>query len=140
MAASRFIFIWLILPVSVFAQTNRYFVSFKDKANSIYSVSNPLQFLSQKSIDRRARENFTVTEEDFPVNANYVGQVKATGAEVYFTSRWFNGVLVQTSPSIVSAINALPFVIKVELVAPDALLTGGRKASPQKVEKLNQET
>ncbi len=140
MAASRFTFIWLILPVSVFAQTNRYFVSFKDKANSIYSVSNPLQFLSQKSIDRRARENFTVTEEDFPVNANYVGQVKATGAEVYFTSRWFNGVLVQTNPSIVSAINTLPFVKKVELVAPDALLTGGRKASSQKVEQVNQTT
>src|SRR5258707_43203 len=124
MAVSRVAILLFILPASLFAQTNRYFVSFKDKANSIYSVANPLQFLSQKSIDRRARENFKVTEEDFPVNANYVQQVKATGAEVYFPSRWFNGVLVQTDASIVSAINALPFVNQVELVAPDALLTG----------------
>src|SRR5258705_4469931 len=107
MVGSRIAFLLLVLPLSVFAQTNRYFVSFKDKANSVYSVSNPLQFLSQKSIDRRARENFLMTEEDLPVNGDYVHQVKATGAEVYFRSRWFNGVLVQTSPSMVSAINAL---------------------------------
>src|SRR6267154_143600 len=103
MGVNKIVLFLVVLPLSLFAQKNRYFVSFKDKANTTYSVSNPLQFLSQKSIDRRTRENFVVTEEDFPVNANYVEQVKATGAEVYFTSRWFNGVLVQTNPSIVSA-------------------------------------
>jgi hypothetical protein len=122
------------LPISLFAQTNRYFVSFKDKANSGYSISNPLQFLSQKSIDRRSRENFLVTEEDLPVNANYVQQVKATGAEVYFTSRWFNGVLIQTTPAMaLSTVNALPFVQSVEFVAPGVRLSGGRVKADTKL-------
>src|ERR1051325_4199847 len=106
----------LLLPCSLLAQKNRYFVSFKDKANSAYSLSNPWQFLSQKSIDRRARENFALSQEDFPVNADYVRQVKAVGAEVYFTSRWFNGLLIQATPATVPTIQSLPFVSGVELV------------------------
>ncbi|MBI1767969.1 MAG: S8 family serine peptidase [Bacteroidetes bacterium] len=140
MAVNRVAFIWLILPVSVFAQTNRYFVSFKDKANSNYTVASPLQFLSQKSIDRRTRENFTMSEEDLPVNQDYVQQVKALGAECYFTSKWFNGLLVQTEASIVSSIRALPFVTKVELVAWGARLTGGRAKANQKFERLSATT
>src|SRR6185369_16141455 len=96
---SRLIIALLVFTTSLLAQTNRYFVTFKDKANSIYAVGNPSQFLSQKSIDRRTRENFATTEEDFPVNASYVQQVKATGVEVYFTSRWLNGVLIQPKPA-----------------------------------------
>src|SRR5690242_17395193 len=112
---NRLIVALLIFPASLLAQTNRYFVTFKDKANSIFTVGNPSQFLSQKSIDRRTRENFATTEEDFPVNAGYVQQVKATGAEVYFTSRWFNGVLIQTTSSIASTVGALSCIQSIEL-------------------------
>jgi hypothetical protein len=123
----------IFFPASLLAQTNRYFVNFKDKAGTIYSTSSPSQFLSQKSIERRARENFAVTEEDFPVNASYVQQVKGTGAQVYFTSRWFNGVLIQTTPSIASTIGNLPIVESIELVAPGQRLTGGRVKANQKL-------
>jgi serine protease AprX len=129
--------ILLFISCSLYGQSNRYFVSFKDKANTIYSVSNPRQFLSQKSIDRRARENFITTEEDFPVNASYVQQVKATGAEVYFTSRWFNGVLVQTDPATISTIGQLSFVSAVEMVAPGTKLVGGRVRAQKKLEQIN---
>lgn len=134
---SKVILFLLLLPCSLLAQTNRYFVSFKDKANSVYSLSNPWSFLSQKSIDRRARENFELSEEDLPVNASYVQQVKATGAEVYFTSRWFNGLLIQTNPTIVATIQNLPFVSKVELVGYGSRLVGGRVKANQKMEQLN---
>src|SRR5579859_3943841 len=120
-----FVVLFLLAASALRAQTNRYFVTFKDKANTTYSIANPSQFLSQKSIARRARENFVTTEEDFPVNANYVSQVKATGAGVYFTSRWLNGVLIQTTSSIASTVGALPFVQSVELVAAGPRLTGG---------------
>jgi hypothetical protein len=134
---NRGILFLLFLPLSVFAQINRYFVSFKDKANSVYSTASPLQFLSQKSIDRRSRENFILTEEDFPVNANYVQQVKATGAEIYFTSRWLNGLLIQADESLISKIQALPMVSKVELVAWGARLAVGRMNTTDKFEKLS---
>ncbi len=134
MAISRITVFILVVPALAFGQ-NRYFVSFKDKTNSPYSISNPLQFLSQKSIDRRSRENFVTTAEDFPVNTAYVQQVKATGASVFFTSRWFNGVLVQTSASTANTISTLPFVTQVELVAYGTRLTGGRKKSKDKFEQ-----
>ncbi len=130
----------LILPFSLFGQSNRYFVSFKDKANTLFSVSNPGQFLSQKSIDRRKQENFQVSVEDFPVNPSYVQQVKAIGASVFFTSRWFNGALVQTDPATSSTIAALPFVSTVELVAPGTKLIGGRQKSNQKFERTTAAT
>jgi subtilisin family serine protease len=137
---SKVVLFLLVLPVTLLAQKNRYFVSFKDKANTIYSVSNPLQFISQKSIDRRAKENFILTEEDFPVNQNYIQQVKLTGAEVYFTSRWFNGVLVQTDASIAASIETLAFVTNVEFVAPGTKLTGGRAGLDKKFERIKSAT
>ncbi|GHN02889.1 peptidase S8 [Cytophagales bacterium WSM2-2] len=111
------------------AQVNRYFVSFRDKSNSPYSISAPQQFLSQKSIDRRSREKFLTNEEDLPVNKTYVQQVKNTGAKVYFSSRWFNGVLVQTDGAIASAIAGLSCVSKVELVGYGPRLSGRMSAS-----------
>ncbi len=136
MVISRILLLLFSFPISLFSQ-NRYFVSFKDKTNTPYSISNPLQFLSQKSIDRRTKEIFTITSEDLPVDPAYVAQVKNCGASVFFTSRWFNGVLIQANSSEVSAVSVLPFVSNVELVAPGTKLLGGRKKSTDKFELVN---
>jgi serine protease AprX len=137
MVASRLILLLLLtFPLSLFCQ-DRYFVSFKDKSNTPYSISNPLQFLSQKSIDRRAKENFTTSTEDLPVDPLYVAQVKATGASVFFTSRWFNGVLIQASKPTATSVSNLSFVSKVELVAPGTKLLGGRKSTINKFERAS---
>jgi hypothetical protein len=122
------LFLFCLSSLTGFSQTiNRYFVSFKDKDHTPYSISNPAQFLSAKSIARRAKEQFAVTTDDLPVDPNYVSQVKATGVSVFFTSRWFNGVLIQGDPSLVTAISSLPFVSKVERVAYGKRLINGRK-------------
>ena len=139
MAISRFVLLLLWFPISLFSQ-DRYFVSFKDKGNTPYSVSNPSQFLSQKSIDRRTKEDFATTLEDLPVDPAYVGQVKMTGASVFFTSRWFNGVLIQATASTSTTVSALPFVSKVELVAHGTKLLGGRKKTNDKFERANATT
>lgn len=136
MAISRFALLLFWFPISLFSQ-DRYFVSFKDKTNTPYSVSSPLQFLSQKSIDRRAKENFTTNSEDLPVDTAYVNQVKMSGASVFFTSRWFNGVLIQANASTTSVLSALPFVSKVELVAPGTKLMGGRIKAKDKFERVD---
>lgn len=114
-----------LLPVV--AQTNRYFVSFKDKNNNGFSISDPTKFLTKKSLDRRAKSGVVIGQDDLPVNANYVSQVRSLGVKTYFTSKWWNGVLVQADQSVIAAINALPFVLKTEFVAPGVLLLGGRK-------------
>jgi len=134
MVVSRLILLFVGFPLSLFCQ-DRYFVTFKDKVNTPYSISNPLQFLSQKSIDRRAKEKFTVSNEDLPVDPVYVAQVKTTGASVFFTSRWFNGVLIQADKPTATLVSNLPFVFKVELVAPGIKLLGGRKGTINKFER-----
>lgn len=108
------------------AQVNRYVVFFKDKANTMYSTTQPLVYLSQAAVDRRIKNGVVITEQDFPVNASYVNEIKQSGAIVFHKSKWFNGILVQCDQSLVATIEALPSVKKVELVAYGQL-TAARK-------------
>lgn len=103
----------LTICLSVSSQTNdRYFIQLTDKNNSVYSLSNPIQFLSQRAIDRRTRQNIAIDSTDLPVNSSYVMQIQNSGATVLYTSKWFNAV-VATIPNstVLSTINALPFVV-----------------------------
>jgi serine protease AprX len=115
------------------SQVNRYFVYFKDKVGTTYTLSEPAQFLSEKSISRRQKQNISLIEEDLPVNPTYVSQVKNTGAKTFFTSKWFNGVLIETNAATLASINSLPFVSGSELVAPGSKLLGGRVSKIKKV-------
>lgn len=129
MVARRFTFVLIVFLTigSAAAQTNRYMVFFKDKNESPFSISNPIEFLSQKAIDRRTQSSVTITEMDLPVNTSYVNGVRATGADPFFTTRWMNGVLVQCDAELVSSIEDLPYVDHVEMVAPEQrLMSGGR--------------
>ena len=58
-----------LLDFSANAQSPaKYWVQFKDKAHSAYSIAHPEEFLSQRALDRRARLNVTVDETDLPVS------------------------------------------------------------------------
>lgn len=113
----------LLWGSTALAEVNRYVVRFTDKAGTPYSVEVPEEFLSQRAIERRLKQGVAVTEADLPVSPAYIDQLAATGADVYYTSRWMNLALVQVDESIVPSINALPFVSAVELVAPGERLS-----------------
>src|SRR5687767_11982046 len=98
--------LFLGLSFSGLSQANRYMVFFKDKTGTSYNVSQPLQFLSQKAVDRRIRQGISVFPEDLPVNENYIQGVKGAGAEIFFTTRWMNGLLIQCEPSLLPAVQA----------------------------------
>lgn len=110
------------------AQENRYMVFFKDKDATPYSVSSPEDFLGEKALLRRSKQNIPVTEQDIPVNSNYIQGVIDEGATFFYSTRWMNGVLVQCDAAIVPDIENLSFVDYVDLVAPGAKpVTGGRR-------------
>lgn len=116
----------LLLSVKslLIAQTapNKYWVEFKDKSNSTYSVSQPLTFLSQRAIDRRNRMDITITPQDFPVNGWYLDSIVNSGASVLTTSRWHNGATFFTSDTaIVSKIRNFPFVQSVQKTKNNAV-------------------
>lgn len=109
-----------------FAQEGKYAVLFTDKDGTTFSTENPLLFLSQKSIDRRVKNGVTVSEDDFPVNADYVAQVKSLGGDVLFTSRWINAAIVQLNENELNGISLLPFVASYEYLGPIDTPSGGR--------------
>ncbi|MEK6782150.1 MAG: S8 family serine peptidase [Bacteroidota bacterium] len=126
MARNSLLFIFLTASFVLPAQTNRYIVFLKDKSNTPYSISKPEEFLSQRSIQRRSNQKIAIEEEDLPVNPTYITQLRATGARVFFSSRWMNCILVETTPSILSTIASQPYVARTELVAPGKGLLSGR--------------
>lgn len=114
--------ICLVSIGSLLAQ-DRYMVFFRDKENSTYTVSSPLEFLSQRALDRRAKHSVRVTVEDFPVNASYVQELSATGAVVYFTSRWMNAALVEMPKRLKASVRSLTSVDSLAFVAPGSKLS-----------------
>jgi hypothetical protein len=95
------------------AQFNRYLISFKDKAGTSFSLSNPTQFLSQRAIERRTRYNIAIDSTDIPVNANYIESVRQSGnITILNVSRWLNQISIfTTDAAALNAINNLPFVV-----------------------------
>ncbi|KAA6441099.1 S8 family serine peptidase [Dyadobacter flavalbus] len=117
-----------------FAQSNpRYLVLYKDKANSPFSTDKPSDFLSERAVMRRTRQNIALTTRDFPVNPAYVTAVKQTGATIVFSSRWFNGSVVEASDAQLEAIKKLPFYKGIELNLPVANLN----SKSEGVERIN---
>ena len=54
---------------------HKYFIKFSDKNGSVYSINQPSAFLSQRAIARRLLYNIPVTDQDIPVNQNYVDSI-----------------------------------------------------------------
>lgn len=98
--------------VSAQIAPEKYWIQFTDKANSPYSISNPLLYLSQRAINRRNAQGISITEQDFPVNSTYVQGVQQTASvNVLIQSKWLNGVVIQTTDTVgLAQILALPFV------------------------------
>jgi subtilisin family serine protease len=124
MVRSRALLLVLLLTsASAWGQKDRYMVFFKDKDGTPFSVSEPGNFLSQAAISRRVKHDIEISVQDLPVNPAYVGEVRSLGADVFFTTRWLNGLLIQAEDGVIRDVESLPFVDRVELVAPQARLT-----------------
>ncbi len=93
---------------------NRYFIEFTDKDHNPYSLDNPGEFLSARSLARRQKQGIAIRMDDLPVTPAYIDSIRSTGAVVLNRSRWFNAVTVFiATDSIASLIARFPFVKKV---------------------------
>ena len=128
------------------AQTsyNTFWIQFKDKHNSEFSISKPNQFLSQKAIERRLEWGVGFDSLDLPVNKNYIDQVLNMGnSQLLLKSKWFNSITVQvndTSSSVLATwlnqISQLECVLQVRSL--ENILQNGKVISIQG-EQANQE-
>lgn len=106
----------LIFPVSA-QKVYRYRISLKDKAGTEYSLENPSGFLSQKALERRARQGIKVDSTDLPVSKVYTDAIRQKGVEIVLSGKWNNTLLVQCTDTILmDAIARLPFVTATEKV------------------------
>ena len=94
---------------------NKYWVQFKDKKGTPYSIFEPRDFLSPRAIERRQRLGIPVDEMDLPVSPVYIDELKKRGAKIYTVSKWFNATTIYLeNEAAVDEIRNLPFVNSVE--------------------------
>jgi hypothetical protein len=104
-----------VLTQEVFEQTapGKYRIEFIDKYNSSYSVEAPEEFLSQKALERRQRQEISISFNDLPVTPAYIDSLTAAGAKVLTVSKWFNAATIQVSDDLtLDKIAKLTFVKK----------------------------
>lgn len=92
-------------------------VEFTDKDNSPFTLSRPHEFLSQRAIERRYRQNIPIDLYDLPVSSQYVNHIlEDPELTLYYKSRWFNGAMFGTSDiASLQGILDKPFVRFTEL-------------------------
>lgn len=92
-------------------ETFMYRLILKDKGNPPFSTEQPEMFLSDKSVQRRARQGFTVDSIDLPINSSYLQAIANTGAEIRTFSKWVKTVVVHIpDSSLIPTLQNLPFV------------------------------
>jgi serine protease AprX len=83
-----------LISSQFFAQEDAW-VYLKDKPNSESYLTTPLNMLSQRALDRRARQNIEVDVIDVPLDDSYYSKIKsASGISVKAKSKWLNAIHV----------------------------------------------
>lgn len=110
--------LFLITTLTASAQEAYHALYLSDKAGTIYSVDQPQEFLSERSLQRRLKQGIDIRTSDLPVSADYVAQISSLGLEVVYTSKWLNAVLVKATLQEVAEVEDLSFVLSSEYLAP----------------------
>lgn len=89
----------------------KYWLEFTDKNHSTYSLSQPQEFLSERALERRQRYGISLSTRDLPVSRFYLDSLKALGLTVLNPSKWLNGVVVQSTDTLLlDTLHTLGFV------------------------------
>jgi len=112
---------FLLFCFSAYGQNpNCYRITFSDKNNSPYSIERPEEFLSKRAIDKRKRFNIPITEQDLPVNPQYIDallNLRTDTSQIIAVSKWNNSVVILYPETdnchniIAEIINNLSFVV-----------------------------
>lgn len=111
------LFFFTFLDLSSFgSKTDIYWIQLNTKAGTPYSIENPEQFLSERSLERRSRQGILIDSSDLPVNPVFIDSLKLLGFQIKHTSRWMNGVIAYyDSTKNIDSLAIPSFVSRVEL-------------------------
>jgi subtilisin family serine protease len=118
MAVTKVLYLLLFLKsFSLLAQQDYFFlVAFCDKKHSMYSVEKPEMFLSAKAIQRRVNQSLPISIQDLPVSAAYLDSCLTKGAQILYSLKWQNSVVLKTDSTKLFAIMKFPFVKHARLI------------------------
>ncbi len=119
------------------AQLNRYVIQFSHKGSNTFSISNPANFLSARSILRRTKYNISIDSTDLPITPQFLDSIKnVPNVTVLNKSKWLNLVTIYTTDNAaIAKINSFPFVKSVNTIAARTVLENTTPHS-----KFNNET
>lgn len=124
MIKKRSIFIAILCLTSFFCQAqqdgnSQYWITFDSKKGTPYNLQKPEEFLSQRAIERRQRQDIRIDSTDLPVNPNYIKELSKLGFRIMHTSKWMNGAMIsKIGTTSVEDIETPSFVTSVELIKP----------------------
>ena len=132
--------VFLCLSFSLTAQQYTYFVPFTDKDNTPYSVDNPEEFLSIRSVSRRDRQGINITASDLPPDPNYIFSVRSfENVQLRYSLRWLNGAVFEISDtSVLQEIRGYDFVIGEEVLLLSEVDNSGKKLKEKKRKKAKE--
>lgn len=105
-------FMGLAILSSAQSGPKQYWIQFTDKTNTPFSITQPLEFLSQRALDRRVTQGISLNETDLPVDPVYIQAVLDEGTSYLTHSKWMNSVSVHIPDSAtLNSVLALPFVV-----------------------------
>ncbi len=126
----------VFISFSAFCQEDAW-VYFNDKPNAISQLNTPLNFLTQRALDRRANQGIVLNSSDAPIHQPYFDQITAaSGIIVKAKSKWLNCLHIRGSVANINALTLLPFVNHVHF-ADDALNL--KTAIPNQITAINKQ-
>ena len=112
-------------------------VYFNDKPNASAQLNAPLDFLTQRALDRRTNQGISLSENDVPIHQPYIdGITAANGITVMAKSKWLNCLHVQGSFEDINALTLLSYVNHVHFA--DASLNS-KKPTPRTITPVNKQ-
>lgn len=115
--------LFVVSAAALFPQA-KYLIYFKDKGitDGIFLSKNSSEYfsaqasLSEKSLKRRIDNNIEIDFKDVPLKEEYISSLESFGVKIIRRLKWFNAVSARLNVSELSAVSALPFVLKIERV------------------------
>lgn len=103
-------------PVSA-EKTFKYRVKLIDKKGTEYTLDRPQEFLSERALERRSRQQLSVDSTDLPLSRMYLEKLEEVGGRIVVTSKWNNTAVVEVDDTIrMEEVSKLPFVSSVKKV------------------------
>ncbi|MEN8230627.1 MAG: S8/S53 family peptidase [Bacteroidota bacterium] len=102
--------LWISVASAQQIADSVYWVYFTDKSGNGYHIDQPEQFLSERSVNRRAWQGLGIDHRDLPVTTPYLEELRGMNVEIRHISKWLNGIAMVNADSLLfQQVLAKPF-------------------------------